>query len=96
MEGRSFEVEWFAAAADSFLAGAESTEILSGAGSDIGEKLEDDASSRVAADAHVEENLRVSHGCGESESIENSRVKNGNRVRVWGLVKKRVDIYSGV
>lgn len=85
MEGRSFEVEWFATATDSFLAGAESTEILGGAGSDIGEKLEDDASGRGATDGHVEENLRVSHGCRESESIEieNSRMGIGLGFGVW-------------
>jgi hypothetical protein len=55
-------VEWLSATSDTFLAGAESTEILSGSGSNIGEKLEDDASSRGAADGHVEENSRVRHG----------------------------------
>ena len=59
VEGGSLEVEWLAATTDSFLAGAESTEILSGSGSDIGKKLEDDASSVLAADGHIEENFGV-------------------------------------
>lgn len=80
VKGGSLEVERLATTTDSFLASAESTEILSGSGGDIGIKLEDDASSGLAADGHVEENLRVCHGLGLEKRLNHN---NGERVRVW-------------
>lgn len=63
VEGGAFVVERLAALSDSFLAGAESSEILGGPRDDVGVELHDDPANRCAADGHVEEDLRVCHCC---------------------------------
>jgi len=59
VERRSLVVERLAGAASALLAGAESPEVLGRAGNHIGVELHDDAAGRLAADGHVEEDLRV-------------------------------------
>jgi hypothetical protein len=59
VEGRFLVVEWLAGAAGSLLTGAEGTEVLGRAGSGVGIELHHDPASRLVADLHVEENLRV-------------------------------------
>jgi len=63
MEDRSLEVERLAAATDSLLTGAKGAEVLGGAGSDVGVELKHDPAGGLAADGHVEEDLRVRHSC---------------------------------
>lgn len=59
VEAGSLEVERLAGATDSLLAGAECTEVLGGAGSDVSEELHHDPAGGLAADRHVEENFGV-------------------------------------
>lgn len=61
VEARSLVVERLAGAAFALLAGAERAEILRRLWDDIGVELHHDPSGRLAADGHVEENLRVRH-----------------------------------
>ena len=63
VEGGSLVVEGLAGAAGALLAGAESPEVLRGAGGGVGEELHHDSAGRLASDRHVKENLRVYH-CG--------------------------------
>lgn len=53
--------EGLARLAHALLAGAESAEVLSGLGDDVGEELKDDAASSNTADGDIEENTRVDH-----------------------------------
>ena len=62
VETGAFVVQRLAAAPDAFLAGAEGAEILGGAGSGVGVELHHDPAGGLAADGHVEEDSRVSHG----------------------------------
>lgn len=59
VEGGALVVQGLAAAASALLSGAESPEVLGGAGGGVGEELHDDAAGRLASDRHVEEDLRV-------------------------------------
>lgn len=61
VEARSLVVERLAGAAVPLLAGAERAKVLRRLGHDVGEELHHDPSGRLAADGHVEENLRVRH-----------------------------------
>lgn len=67
VEGRALVVEGLAAPPYALLAGAKRAEVLGGAGSDVGVELHHDAASRLTADGHVEEDLRVRHSCCREE-----------------------------
>ncbi|KAI5402322.1 hypothetical protein KIW84_050075 [Lathyrus oleraceus] len=61
VEGRAFVMKRLPASADSFLAGAECTEVISGERSGISVKLHDNTARGLASDGHIEENFRVGH-----------------------------------
>lgn len=60
---RSLEVKGFSGTANTFLSGAESSEILGSPGSLIGVQLHHDPSRGLAVDGHVEVYLRERHSC---------------------------------
>jgi len=56
-------VEWRVLVAESLLAGSQSSEVLSGLGGHILEKLEGDSSKRLLVGGDIEINSRVGHLC---------------------------------
>lgn len=62
VEARALVVEGLPGAAGALLPGAERAEVLRRARHHVGVELHHDPAGRLAADRHVEEHLRVTHG----------------------------------
>lgn len=64
VEDRAFVMERLATATESFLPGAECTEVIGGERSGVGVKFHDDTSDRFVSDGHVEEDFGIGVGDG--------------------------------
>lgn len=61
MECGPFEMQWLTTNSNSFLAGAQSSEVLGGFRSGVGEELHHNAPTFRLPDQYVEENLWILH-----------------------------------
>lgn len=81
METASFVVKRPAGLSNSFLTGAESTEVFSSAGNDVVVKFKDNSAESLARSSNVEENLWAGHLKQQKSNAKTCSIQKSTKTR---------------